>query len=860
MSEEDAKRHIEDIQKDYISNSPKRAKEALSGSLWLVERSFERRRHFLLEFIQNAEDAEAKKMKVILRDGKLIICNDGRQFTREDVEAICSIGKSSKDPKEGYLGYLGAGFKSVFLISTSPHIISRPYKFKIDRNYWKEPENIPWQVTPIWLDHIPEEVASEAENWSTCFLIPINQQWVDTIKKELENLDSRFLLFLHNLKEVELYWDGNTKVIRKKDVRPLKTESSFEAYTLTLQVENNSKVSESSWITFRSVKSVPENVKNDVTTKEWKRDKVNQREIAVAFALDEEGDLKPLDRGVVRFGVFSYLPLSGEEHQIPFIVHSDFLVHPGREVMDKEAKWNMWLLKELYDFITKEIIPYFKIHHKWNLSYTSVLCGSALHIIEEHLMKPLRKELENGAHILDIHGEYVSKDRAIIVDEKVLEELGPEFIERITEKRIVHPKAKVCPRLDVKKVSSVLSLLKLLTGYGYYPNWQLFEREVKRVCGDDWIKCYRKILKALAGEWLSYNNEEKDRHRYEYVRYTLILDEQGSKVVESVKVYIATYDIEDLVKKHSLSFRLLHPDLRDEQIVEYLKDLRLISELTKDEVEREIARKKVPMLLDKLQDDSISSEEKVNALIDLESIYEMGINAEELQNYVIERKIKVLTKSGKWVNIKNVLFSSEYKPDEDIERLVNEGLLDVRHLESLSLEFLNPIFVSGVSSEKLVKWREFFQKLGLGGGFYHDHNDPRRKAIIERVAIMVALKHEIEEHRLSEKEVHVVEESERGRGYDIESKMRDGSPMYIEVKGSGEYAPQISLTASQYRLIISNPEKTFIYIVTNALRDPELHVVPAKLLIDKHLTEKIELKLEHKEWTQAVKKRWKPLS
>jgi len=50
----------------------------------------------------------------------------GRPFTRNDVEAICSIGRSRKDPRK-HIGYLGVGFKAVFLVSSKPHIYSKPY-------------------------------------------------------------------------------------------------------------------------------------------------------------------------------------------------------------------------------------------------------------------------------------------------------------------------------------------------------------------------------------------------------------------------------------------------------------------------------------------------------------------------------------------------------------------------------------------------------------------------------------------------------------------------------------------------------------------------------------------------------------
>lgn len=83
---------------------------------------------------------------------------------------------------------------------------------------------------------------------------------------------------------------------------------------------------------------------------------------------------------------------------------------------------------------------------------------------------------------------------------------------------------------------------------------------------------------------------------------------------------------------------------------------------------------------------------------------------EDLRKMVNAGKLRVLTKSGKWLDPRDVLFSSEYKPEEDLERLIRDGLLDWK-----DLEFLDPIFVRDASQEELDSWREFFEKLELGG-------------------------------------------------------------------------------------------------------------------------------------------------
>ena len=78
---------------------------------------------------------------------------------------------------------------------------------------------------------------------------------------------------------------------------------------------------------FRRVVKVLGEVRADKYTKDWDRDRVEYREIAVAFKLDNNGDLEPIP-GTVKFRVFSYIPLKEEPIELPYYIHSDFLVAP----------------------------------------------------------------------------------------------------------------------------------------------------------------------------------------------------------------------------------------------------------------------------------------------------------------------------------------------------------------------------------------------------------------------------------------------------------------------------------------------------------------------------------------------------
>ena len=62
MSEGEARSHIEEIQRSYTVGEI-RVLDALTGAMQIIEKMFTRSGHFILEFIQNAEDAGAKRVK-----------------------------------------------------------------------------------------------------------------------------------------------------------------------------------------------------------------------------------------------------------------------------------------------------------------------------------------------------------------------------------------------------------------------------------------------------------------------------------------------------------------------------------------------------------------------------------------------------------------------------------------------------------------------------------------------------------------------------------------------------------------------------------------------------------------------------
>ena len=101
--------------------------------------------HFIYELIQNADDAKATEVAIILYRDHLVFKHNGeRMFTLTDpsdknvdmgdINSITSVACSTKKDEEQTIGKFGVGFKSVFQYTEQPAIYDDTFWFRI-KNY-----------------------------------------------------------------------------------------------------------------------------------------------------------------------------------------------------------------------------------------------------------------------------------------------------------------------------------------------------------------------------------------------------------------------------------------------------------------------------------------------------------------------------------------------------------------------------------------------------------------------------------------------------------------------------------------------------------------------------------------------------
>lgn len=183
--------------------------------------------HFIYELLQNADDAKATVVEIMLKKKGLLFKHNGTTHftvssydteekdraagTLGHVNSITAIGFSTKDNegKDNKIGKFGVGFKAVFQYTNTPEIYDDNVCFRI-------------------LDYIVPEEIKEDHPWrkkgETLFFLPFNRENM-TAKQAYSKIEGRLktlknpILFLHNIKEIT--WSSDTDGVEgmyRKDV------------------------------------------------------------------------------------------------------------------------------------------------------------------------------------------------------------------------------------------------------------------------------------------------------------------------------------------------------------------------------------------------------------------------------------------------------------------------------------------------------------------------------------------------------------------------------------------------------------------------------------------------------------------
>lgn len=375
--------------------------------------------HFVYELLQNADDAEATQVYIILQTDKMLFKHNGTKhfdITREDAEnvgdinSITGIGDSSKIDTQNKIGKFGVGFKAVFQYTDTPEIYDDYFKFKIE-NY----------IVPTLLSH---DHPNRAEG-ETLFVFPFKdeQNSFQEILNRLENLQNP-ILFLRNLQRIIWRVDnhdgekGEETEYSKKLLNTVKYEADdiiLRHYRLHEPARNHEI------LLFSQEVCIP----NDEGTE-------SNHWIHIGYYYD------PIQKSLITDSIqniFCFFPTK-ETFKTCFVSHAPFLLTDNRQNLKPNENLNRVLANLLAELAAKAIVYLrdYKIEeglHLINENITEIIPNYGKHsywlvhneLFEEPIKTAFRKIIEKERVLLSRNGKYLSLKEAYIGSPKELVDL-----------------------------------------------------------------------------------------------------------------------------------------------------------------------------------------------------------------------------------------------------------------------------------------------------------------------------------------------------------------------------------------------------------------------------------------------------
>ena len=247
---------LQNLSREFINeaqSSPRMFEDLAAMEHYMAE-SYDGRA--FIEIMQNADDAGATSIVTFTAGNDIVIANNGRSFTQEDLLAICRSGASSKRRGSG-IGYRGIGFKSSTSLSTEIIIYSSGVFFSFSKTRCaKELNKDVTQVPTVRIPFLVEDnqieielrqriLAYESQGYSTFFIFKDGSK--EKLSDELQDISSGWLIFLNHIENVDIDFSGVIKKITvQRSTRPnnyqLFTDKTNKQQWIVASGKNNSAV------------------------------------------------------------------------------------------------------------------------------------------------------------------------------------------------------------------------------------------------------------------------------------------------------------------------------------------------------------------------------------------------------------------------------------------------------------------------------------------------------------------------------------------------------------------------------------------------------------------------------------------
>ncbi len=336
---------FESLHKDRVEDYKVFSKRNYGGLFKGVIEKYPESAHFVFELLQNADDANATEVSILLKQDRLIFKHNGTKHfdvvppnsdLNADINSITGIGDSTKVESytQNKIGKFGVGFKSVFQYTNTPEIYDDTFKFKIE-NY----------IIPTLLDH-DYDGRNEGE---TLFVFPFSspKDNYEEIKNKIKHLPNP-LLFLNNVKiivwQVEDVYGvvGPKKCFEKKKRSSEKFgDVSMDLYDITSPHEDRSL-----FLFSRNVTITEGDEDEDEEVKK------STHSIYVGFYYNEKENKLETSYNPK---VYCFFPTK-ESFKTCFLLHAPFLLTDNRQNIKPSEPLNIELIRLLAKLSAKAVV------------------------------------------------------------------------------------------------------------------------------------------------------------------------------------------------------------------------------------------------------------------------------------------------------------------------------------------------------------------------------------------------------------------------------------------------------------------------------------------------------------------------
>jgi hypothetical protein len=309
---------------DAIANDSERLQRTARNSIRTLAELYADRTHFILELLQNAEDALRRRgkgwdgprsAKFVLSEDSLSLVHFGLPFDESDVQAICSVGETTKKITD--IGRFGIGFKSVYAFTERPEIHSGAEDFAI-QDFIQ-----PLEIAPIKHDSDATVIIIRRK--------PSDSTFRSEIESGLKRLGMGTLLFLREIKAIE--WtveNGASGSYRRTSAKAL--GDGVRLVSLIGQIHGQPDETES-WLLFSRPVATPDGKHNGFV------------EVAFSVSADEEeyriSEIHPLSRSPL----VVFFP-TALETCLGFLVQGPYRTTPSRDNVPNREPWNQLCVAE----------------------------------------------------------------------------------------------------------------------------------------------------------------------------------------------------------------------------------------------------------------------------------------------------------------------------------------------------------------------------------------------------------------------------------------------------------------------------------------------------------------------------------